>query len=251
MTSANFTSALTTSLRATWKELRQAAAGDNFPALLAEVFGASAAEAEQLRQRILSGSELGLCFEVLYPYEMNGSLGGYKPSGTPGAATMDVSAELLVDRAHAGTLRRMLLEAIGHHIHTLLHGDLDTAGEEGHHFASLLQGDGRSAKEQAEIAQQEIATRERQEELQRQSEQADAESQRSLRAFAALVPRDPDLSAKIRDCANPDDILQLAYHRGFILCSTELREESANLAAPYWPWSGKGSIQRRRFFAAA
>lgn len=228
MTSDNFTSALTTSLRATWKELRQAAAGDNFPALLAQVFGASAAEAEQLRQRILSGSELGLCFEVLYPYEMNGSLGGYNPSGTPGAATMDVSAELLADRAHAGTLRRMLLEAIGHHIQMLLHGDLDTAGEEGHQFARLLQGDGSSAKEQA-----------------------DAESQRSLLAFAALVPRDPDLSAKIRACANPDDILQLAYHKGFILCSTELREESANLAAPYWPWSGKGSIQRRRFFAAA
>lgn len=251
MTSSTVTSALTTSLRATWKELRQAAAGDDFPALLAQVFGASAAEAEQLRQRILSGSELGLCFEVLYPYEMNGSLGGYKPSATPGAATMDVSAELLADSAHAGTLRRMLLEAIGHHIHILLHGELDTAGEEGHRFASLLQGDGRSAREQAAIAQQEIDTRCRQEQRQRQSEQSFAESKRDLQAFAALVPRDPELSTQLRSCSQPDDILQLAYHKGFILCSTELREESSNLAAPYWPWSGKGIVHRRRFFAAA
>ncbi|MFO7629677.1 MAG: Nif11-like leader peptide family RiPP precursor [Prochlorococcaceae cyanobacterium] len=228
MTSTTVASALTTSLRATWNELRQAAAGDDFPALLAQVFGASAADAEQLRQRILSGSELGLCFEVLYPYEMNGSLGGYKPSGTPGAATMDVSAELLADSAHAGTLRRMLLEAIGHHIHMLLHGDVDTAGEEGHQFASLLQGDGCSAKQQA-----------------------DAESKRSLHAFAALVPRDPDLREQLRSCSQPDDILQLAHHKGFTICSTELREESSNLAAPHWPWSGKGLIHRRRFFAAA
>lgn len=221
---ATITTALTTALRATWKQLRQAAAGDDFAALLSQVYGAGAADAEAMRQRILSGSELGLCFDVLYANEMNGSLGGYQAGDTPGTATMDVNAVLLTDTAQAGTLRRMLLEAIGHHLHILLSGDPHSEGDEGQRFASLLRAAG---------------------------EQPDAESQRDLRAFAALVPRDPALKEELRSCPHPDAILQLAYRKGFVLCSTELREESSNLAAPHWPWSGKGSIQRHRFFAAA
>lgn len=69
-----------------------------------------------------------------------------------------------------------------------------------------------------------------------------------LRAFTALLEREPDLAAQLNACSAPEQILALASSKGCPFSRDALRAQSANLAAPHWPWAGKGSTWRRDFF---
>lgn len=250
MNTSTITADLIATLRASWASLREVAAGDDFQDLLARVYNASTEDAEALRQRILSGSELGLNFDVVPSAQMNGSLGSYRASKRAGVATMYISGELLSDSAYADTLQRMVFEAIGYHIELLLNADSETAGPQRQQFANLMIGDSRTVEECAAIAAQEVAAKLQPKELPVISVPSHLQTEKDLRAFAARVAADPALSSEVRTCSNPDDVLQLAHRRGFTLCRTELREESENLAAPHWPWSGKTRTLRQQFFAA-
>ncbi|MFO7629678.1 MAG: hypothetical protein R6W06_09245, partial [Prochlorococcaceae cyanobacterium] len=132
------TSALLPSLTALWAQLRQAAAGEAFTALLMEVFGASAAAAEALRQQLLDGSELGLAFELVEGEALEGELSRYGPGGSDGVGMIGVSSALVAEGADGAQLETVLMAAIGQHIAVLLESEPATARELGQRFAEVL-----------------------------------------------------------------------------------------------------------------
>ena len=66
--------------------------------------------------------------------------------------------------------------------------------------------------------------------------------------FVALLDRRQDLRSAVSEALAPADIINLAEAEGCALTLEQLRLESRQLSAPYWPWAGKGHAWRRGFF---
>lgn len=70
-----------------------------------------------------------------------------------------------------------------------------------------------------------------------------------LIAFVACVDQDTEIQALVGAAATPQEILDLAASRAFVVELDALRQASRELSAPYWPWAAKGTVWRRQFFA--
>ena len=70
----------------------------------------------------------------------------------------------------------------------------------------------------------------------------------ALTAFVQHLEADPALAARVATCPTPAAILAIAAELGLALEPGELRHWSRELSAECWPWHGRGSAWRRRFF---
>lgn len=70
----------------------------------------------------------------------------------------------------------------------------------------------------------------------------------ALTAFVQRLEADPALAERLAACPSPQAILAIATEQGLSLELRELRTWSRELSAACWPWHGRGSAWRRRFF---
>ncbi|MFM8259703.1 MAG: DUF4347 domain-containing protein, partial [Vulcanococcus sp.] len=137
----------------------------SFQALLTEVYGATASDAEAfsaaaaaLSADLASGDRLGLRFEIETGAEMGNAAGAYALVGDDGVPTIYINGDWL-QGASDDLLQRVLLEEIGHRFDTLLNDSSDTAGDEGELFADLFTGTVLTPEQRAAIsAESDVAT---------------------------------------------------------------------------------------------
>ena len=72
----------------------------------------------------------------------------------------------------------------------------------------------------------------------------------NLVGFVLQLDGDVALQRSVSLAQTPAEIVALAEARGWVVSPEELRNESRQLSASYWPWAGKGYAWRRSFFNA-
>jgi hypothetical protein len=112
---------------------------DAYNALLQNVFGAQSSEASSHLQVSLSGSGLGISFEILDGASLSGINAAYTSADPTGQERIYLNADWL-QSATAAEIEAVLLEELGHAIDQRLNGDRDTTGDEGEIFSARLRG---------------------------------------------------------------------------------------------------------------
>ena len=67
-------------------------------------------------------------------------------------------------------------------------------------------------------------------------------------AFTRHTEFNLKLVDKIKSCTNPDQIIRIASSLGFEFSSDDLKNVANNLSSDCFPWAGKGTQWRERFF---
>ena len=105
---------LRSTLSGVWNELQTRASSTDFVALLQQVFGQGReSTAQALADRLATGDQLNLRFELLSGRVMGGAMGAYASAGPDGQPTIYINADWLQSASNE-QLRLVLLEEIGH-----------------------------------------------------------------------------------------------------------------------------------------
>ncbi len=107
-------------------------------ALLLDVFGSSASQAEALRQGLLT-NPLVLAVTLLDGDAMGGAFGAYASPSANGGERLYINSTWLAT-ASPSQIEAVLLEETGHALDQRLNGISDTPGDEGERFSALIRG---------------------------------------------------------------------------------------------------------------
>ncbi|MCP9785970.1 cadherin-like domain-containing protein, partial [Cyanobium sp. N5-Cardenillas] len=130
----------------------------DYESLLSEAFGFAGTDPERFRERVIAlsqrlrGPGLRLVIELRGGTELAGAQGAYIALDPQGRERIAINANWLSLAATSETLRRVLLEEVGHAINHWLNGPLDSQGDEGALFAALVSGTPLSSEQRRTIA---------------------------------------------------------------------------------------------------